>query len=191
MVGVQVREIYQSERLGGDAHVGQTGTQLTKRRTKTRVQEDVGLANLKQEATHACRHTLLQPEGVPQRVGDTGKQTVGMQRCPRFVGYPCDGGRFCQGGGLFALLCTGSQHSQTCRAGKQDFLHGVCGVDMYAAYGGGMGRLNVRPRPQPMWQSYRLFSFRHSSRVSSYSILVGMSRNVVTLSPLFIIIAAR
>ena len=56
---------------------------------------------------------------------------------------------------------------------------------------GGMGRLNVRPRPQPMWQSYRLFSFRHSSRVSSYSILVGMPRNVVTLSPLFLIIAAR
>lgn len=48
---------------------------------------------------------------------------------------------------------------------------------------GGMGRLNVRQRPQPMWQSYRLFSFRHSSRVSCYLILVWMSRNVVTLSP--------
>ena len=60
------------------------------------------------------------------------------------------------------------------------FMVFVVWICMRRMGGGCKGRLNVRPRPQPMWQSYRLFSFRHSSRVSSYSILVWMTRNVVT-----------
>ena len=113
MVGVKMSDINQLQSLRLYIQCGQLREKLAERRTDSGIEQYVLPCCLKQETIHARRYTLLQTEGVPQRIGHVRVKHMWLERRTGFVFNPCyDSHPVISRCLLYILLHTGCEEEQ-------------------------------------------------------------------------------